>query len=254
MYHEREQCFSDEKLMRSLRLDNNVPITSVRRGFNVETDILDRSCWNPNPALLEAGHYIESHLPRPLHEHRDKIEPLIDFLSRQYGGGTRPLAPNTSLGFQPDRYEFNNIGISKELLEYIFGRWSGGAVVELGGGDVSTRYLAERYDITTVEDSPHWLERHNARYVPAELVNGFYSQESIRNAFRGRAVKLLLIDGPANMRSRGRMVDFSEEFSAAETIIVAHAAENGDLGNAARELARRLGRSTFEIAGALVIQ
>ena len=72
--------------------------------------------------------------------------------------------------------------------------------------------------------------------------------------FRSRAVKLLLIDGPANMRSRGRMVDFSEEISAAETIIVAHAAENGDLGNAARELARRLGRSTFEIAGALVIQ
>lgn len=253
MYHEREQCFSDEKLMRSLRLETQVPITSVERGYNIESDTLDRSCWKLDRDKLMAGGYIESHLPRPLHEHRDKIEPLIEFISRKFGNGTLPLDPQTSLGFQAGRYEFKPDGISRTLLEYIFARWKCGTVLELGSGDVSTRYLAERYDITSVEESPLWLERHNSRYVHAAIVNGYYDPSTIKSAIGGRKFSFILIDGPRDVATRGRMVDFADEWRCADEVIISGACKNSGMFSAADELARRLGRPAKTVGDSIVI-
>ncbi len=89
--HQKDTCFSCERFTRTLRLENPVPTKHVERNYDVFKDTLPRSGWHFSQARLDAGEYIESHMPRPLHEHLDKIEPLVKFVSEKYAGGTLPL-------------------------------------------------------------------------------------------------------------------------------------------------------------------
>jgi len=207
VYHELESCFSDERFMRTLRLENQIPATQVERGYNIERDTLDRSCWNLNMEKLNAGGYLESHAPRPLYNHLSKIEPMVEFISKKYGGGTMPLVPSFQLGFQRERCKFVEGGISKELLFYILDRWSSGAALEFGSGDVSTRYFGDVYDITSVEPKKEWLNRHNATYIHTPLEKGNYdfSFNQYPHLWK-RQFKFVLLDGPrANSIECGMM-------------------------------------------------
>jgi hypothetical protein len=77
-------CFSDESLMRYWLWKNPVPVDRRKMPFWPYTDgALDRSNWQFDQVKLDAGHYKEAHLPRPIKEHREKIQPLFDYIDKQ---------------------------------------------------------------------------------------------------------------------------------------------------------------------------
>lgn len=94
VYHERDDCFSCERFLRELRRENPVLEFHVERGYDVFKDTLPRTGWHFDADRLWRGEYIESHMPRPLHEHREKIEPMVHYISETYAGGTLPIGWN----------------------------------------------------------------------------------------------------------------------------------------------------------------
>lgn len=84
VHHEDPDCFSDESLLRALltlKL-NAVPVFHAARGFDPYTvRALCRSDWKFDPKKLADGTYVEAHLPRPLTEHGDKLQPLLNHIN-----------------------------------------------------------------------------------------------------------------------------------------------------------------------------
>jgi hypothetical protein len=81
---ENPDCFSDESLMRYWLWKNPVAVDRRKMPFWPYTDgALCRSNWQLDLAKLEAGHYKEAHLPRPIKEHREKLQPLFDYIDKQ---------------------------------------------------------------------------------------------------------------------------------------------------------------------------
>jgi len=82
VHHEDPDTFSDESLLRALLTLNPVPAIHQDRGFAPYTArALCRANWMFDPKKLLDGTYIEAHLPRPWHQHQDKIKPLVDYLN-----------------------------------------------------------------------------------------------------------------------------------------------------------------------------
>ena len=81
VHHEEPDTFSDESLLRALLKMNPVPVIYARRGFEPYTArALCRSDWKLDPGKLKNNEYVEAHLPRPWHDHVDKIKPLAEYL------------------------------------------------------------------------------------------------------------------------------------------------------------------------------
>ena len=80
VHHENPDCFSDESLFRALISKCEVPVLQFPISFE-RCETIDRSAWNYDPAKLNAGYYVESHLLRPYSQHKEKIQPLIDYLN-----------------------------------------------------------------------------------------------------------------------------------------------------------------------------
>lgn len=82
VHHEDPDTFSDESLLRALLKVNPVPAFHVPRGYYPYTvRALCRANWMFDPKKLADGTYVEAHLPRPWHQHQDKIKPLVDYLN-----------------------------------------------------------------------------------------------------------------------------------------------------------------------------
>lgn len=82
VHHEDPDTFSDESLLRAMLQLNPVPLVRLPFGYwPYITRALDRSNWQFDPAKLAAGIYVEAHLLRPLSAHKDRIQPLIDYLN-----------------------------------------------------------------------------------------------------------------------------------------------------------------------------
>lgn len=74
-------------------------------------------------------------------------------------------------------------------------------ILELGSGDVSTRYLSQHYQVTSVEDNPEFWNRWPSRYIRCPLVNGWYDLE-VLTAELPSAYDLILVDGPTGSEPR----------------------------------------------------
>lgn len=82
VHHEHPDTFSDESWLRAMLTQNPVPVIHARREYYPYTArALCRANWKFEPSKLLDGTYVEAHLPRPLDEHRDKIKPLIDWIT-----------------------------------------------------------------------------------------------------------------------------------------------------------------------------
>ena len=82
VHHEDPDTFSDESLLRALLRLRKVAVCHRPRGYApYTTRALCRSDWQFDPIKLKDGTYVEAHLPRPLHEHRERIQPLIEHLN-----------------------------------------------------------------------------------------------------------------------------------------------------------------------------
>jgi len=83
----------------------------------------------------------------------------------------------------------------------------GSKLLELGSGD-GTKYLAEHFRMTSVEDDPAFLNKHDSTYVHAPIVQGcplgtWYSPDVIRSI--PRDYDAILVDGPSYRASLGRL-------------------------------------------------
>jgi len=76
--------FCDESLLRYLLRRWNHPerIVELERGWinGIARGRIDRACWNIDSNALNAGHYIDAHMLRPLSQHVGSIRPLADYL------------------------------------------------------------------------------------------------------------------------------------------------------------------------------
>jgi hypothetical protein len=85
--HPRErvshQNFCDEHLMRVLIMRNNIPTKHIQRGFVYKEQAVDRAWWWTKH-WNNLDNMIESHLPRPYSQHKDKIDELLAFVKRKY--------------------------------------------------------------------------------------------------------------------------------------------------------------------------
>lgn len=74
--NEHPDCFSDESLLRCM-LDQHSVQVDHRKAYHYPQGMLCRSNW---PVNLEIDKYEDVHLPRPLHEHRELVYPLAQYL------------------------------------------------------------------------------------------------------------------------------------------------------------------------------
>lgn len=81
IHHEDPDTFSDESLLRALVHINGITMSSLPRGYSPYTArALCRSDWRYDRSKIIDGTIVEAHLPRPWDDHKDKIQPLLDYL------------------------------------------------------------------------------------------------------------------------------------------------------------------------------
>ena len=189
--------FSDEALLRSLRLERRVPEHHERRGYVTERDTVDRSCWD----ATNLDRKVHCHAIRPYGTQRHRIRPVLEYVRDTYHASEWPeLAPRLP-GITPDM-QCGGSGLTREAMQWIFDHIPGGSyILEFGSGHVSTKYLSRFYSMVSVEDRFEYLNLHVAQYIYAPLGGRWYDPKPIRretNAMiaRGERPVLVIVDGP----------------------------------------------------------
>lgn len=100
---------------------------------------------------------------------------------------------------------FGGSGVEKTVLDWI-DTLAPKRIVELGSGDVSTRYLVDRgYHVTSIESEAEWIGRvRGSQYIHAPIVDGWYSEHILK--FWAQSIysaDVYLIDGPGCMKRDG---------------------------------------------------
>ena len=115
---------------------------------------------------------------------------------------------------------FGGSGISESMYKWIKDHLpSGSHILELGSGDVSTKYLSELYRLTSVEDKAEFLNRHPSHYIHAPLVNGWFDTAVLETQLP-RDYDLILVDGPVGSEPRAGFIKNLGLFKTNVPIIV----------------------------------
>jgi hypothetical protein len=115
---------------------------------------------------------------------------------------------------------FGGSGIMEELFRYIRETLPDGrTILELGSGDVSTQYLAQHYNMISIEDKPEWLYRHKSRYIHAPLIDGWYDRDEVQNGLLHDRYDLILVDGPTGEGNRSGFLSALDLFQQDVPII-----------------------------------
>lgn len=118
-----------------------------------------------------------------------------------------------------DTKVFGGSGITLDLYQFIRELLPPGkAILELGSGDVSTRYLSEVYKLFSVEDKPEWLNKHKATYIHAPLVRGWYDVDALKTCMP-KDYDLILVDGPSGEGNRIGFMQHLDIFNTKVPII-----------------------------------
>lgn len=157
-------------------------------------------------------------------KHDLHVEPVADGPWCSAG----PSSIFRATGYDDGVMVFGGSGIVEDLYQWICANVPEGAtILELGSGDVSTKYLSQRYRVISVEEDARFLNRYRAEYVHAPIENGWYATAPIaeaitRLATRGERYSLILIDGPssAGQGSRAGFLDHAGLFDLSVPIVV----------------------------------
>ena len=90
---EKDDYFSDERLLRRLMYNNPVSKTEIKRGYDNYLDAtIDRHTWNKEKGIwefdrdkLKAHGYFNAHGIRPFKKYEWHYEPLIQYIEQNYG-------------------------------------------------------------------------------------------------------------------------------------------------------------------------
>jgi hypothetical protein len=131
--------------------------------------------------------------------------------------------------------------ISIDLYGWIVDNLPQGRVIlELGSGD-GTIFLCKRWKVYSVENNPRWLYHAPSEYIFAELKDGWYDPDALREHLP-KSYDLLLIDGPRSPESaptRHNMLKHLDLFDLSVPIIVDDVNRRAEL-----ELLTKLGAIT----------
>ncbi len=75
-------------------------------------------------------------------------------------------------------------GIEKCLYDFIVNKFpKGSKMLELGGGNVSTKVFSTHFNLTTIEEDPKWINIFSSRYILAGIKNGWYDSGVLKSEF-----------------------------------------------------------------------
>lgn len=141
--------------------------------------------------------------------------------------------------------DWGGSGITKPMYDWIRQHLPDGKhILELGSGDVSTWYLSEFYQMTSVEDNPVFWDKYKSRYIKTPLVNGWYDP-AILAAELPKEYDLLLVDGPAGSEPRVGFLQHLDLFAKTDVPIVIDDTWRSVEMKMARALKDRLGGYLF---------
>lgn len=82
---DKDSYFSDERLLRRLIKENNIPKFEMRRGYdNFMESTVDRFDWKIDKEKLMNHGYLNAHGIRPYELHKEKYEPLFEYINTYY--------------------------------------------------------------------------------------------------------------------------------------------------------------------------
>jgi hypothetical protein len=123
--------------------------------------------------------------------------------------------------FKGKCHKWGGSGIEKELFEWILQNLDPGSIIiELGSGDVSTRYLGEHYKLFSIEQNKEYLYKYNATYIYAPIENGWYDINIVKKSLPSN-YDMIFVDGPSGSGNRSGFADNINIFNP-EVPIVFH--------------------------------
>jgi hypothetical protein len=138
--------------------------------------------------------------------------------------------------------EFGGSGISYECYRYITTHTPLGAtVLEIGGGNVSTRALSMLYNLHTIEQNEKYIGLWQSQYIhaPIDDATGWYARSSLVGNVPTDA-HTILVDGPS-CGGRGGLLDNLDLFPV-DALWIVHDTHREPERTQAAKLAEILGR------------
>jgi hypothetical protein len=98
-----------------------------------------------------------------------------------------------------DSITWGGSGIERCLYEFIIENIpAGSTMVELGGGNVSTRVFSEVYDLYTIEHNAKWINIFpKSTYIYAPIDSSGWYKRSVLDGKLPKNVDFLFVDGPS---------------------------------------------------------
>lgn len=93
-------------------------------------------------------------------------------------------------------------GIEKCLYDFIVNKFpKGSKMLELGGGNVSTKVFSTYFDLTTIEEDPKWINVFKSKYILANIKNGWYDSDVLKSELKND-YDVIFVDGPKGEGNR----------------------------------------------------
>lgn len=145
-----------------------------------------------------------------------------------------PTGPNHGYG-----------GWGKQFRDWITANVpEGSKVLEFGSG-IGSRFLADRYDLSSIEHNADWLNvAGESCYIHCPIVAGWYDTNGVKKAMQ-KQYDLVIIDGPPGTIGRRGILRHLGLFDFAVTFIVDDVNRKPEM-EIAEAISKRVGRP-FEV-------
>lgn len=95
-----------------------------------------------------------------------------------------------------DKINWGGSGIERCLYDYVVDMFPKGTkMLEIGGGDVSTKVFSDYFTLTTIEQSTNWIGKYKSNYIYAPLLGDWYNPKYLINITKD--YKIVFVDGPS---------------------------------------------------------
>lgn len=104
-------------------------------------------------------------------------------------------------------------GIEKCLYNFIVNKFPKcSEMLELGGGNCSTKVFSTHFNLTTIEEDPKWINIHPSRYILAEIKNGWYDSDVLKSELKNN-YDVIFVDGPKGEGNRAGVLNNLDLFN-----------------------------------------
>ena len=121
-----------------------------------------------------------------------------------------------------DEIPWGGASMEKVVYDFILKKVApGSTVVELGGGECSTRSLGQKYNLYTIEHDNKWLNYADyTTYIHAPISDGWYDRASLKDKLP-TDIKMVLVDGPSGTHPNPSSTSAIRRYKADGTVSAA---------------------------------